>query len=69
MLSVFKMFKTEFSGDLGVRTGHFHCRGHGFNFGWETKIPQFVQCGQSKQASKQASKKETKRNYFIYGLH
>ena len=51
MLSVFKMFKTEFSGDLGVRLGlgTFTAEGTGSILGWGTKIPQAMWCGKKKK--------------------
>jgi len=38
---------------LLVRTVHFHCRGMGLIPGGGTKIPQVVQCKQTKQTNKQ----------------
>ena len=39
----------DFPGGPVVKTLHFHCRGHEFDPGWRTKIPQATQCGQKKK--------------------
>ena len=36
----------NFPGSPVVKTLAFHCSGHGFSVGWETKILCVVQCGQ-----------------------
>lgn len=43
----------DFPGGPAVRASHFHCRGHGFIPGWDTKISLATQHGQKKKINKQ----------------